>query len=263
MTPSLNVPVIEELAAFTADTSPSEALQSDECFTGRRFANHAIYTINTHNFGFAGKRHCRAIVDLNDDTIIDNRLVIALHGDNVYARRLRMQNTRPEILGLCSEAEDPLKRSPTLILPTEEVRLLMVVGILFDDRPHHTESNEEASIVSKADIFDKVELVFKVRGISALPLALDGQAILGGCCLTPTQVNQMEGQLVAVSTSEGSAFKRIGQAIPKAPHVRMFESVGGLGESMLIRTEDINDAYDGVPLMTSARQVLGVLYNTL
>ena len=40
---------------------------------------------------------------------------------------------------------------------------------------------------------EKIEIAFKVRGTSAEPLALHGQTVLGGRCLTPEDIVSMEG----------------------------------------------------------------------
>jgi len=154
-----------------------------------------------------------------------------------------------------------LKRPPTVFLPAEEVRLLNVVGILFDDRPHFPKPSGEAELLDSTDFSEDIQLVFRVRGNSAIPLALPGQTILGGGLIMPSQLDRLEGTPVAISTSDGSAFKKIGRAIPGNPHVRQFESIGGLGESMLVRTEDIEDSFNTLPLMQSIRRVLGVLYD--
>ena len=62
-------------------------------------------------------------------------------------------------------------------------------------------------------------------------------------------------------TAEDSAFKRAGRAADGAPHVRIFESIGGLGESVLLRTGEIEgDGFADMPLLIAARQVLGVMY---
>jgi len=255
-----NVPVIENLAAFTVDTSPGEALETEERFTSDWLANHAVYVISTHNFGFAGPMNCRAIVDLSHEAITDNALVIAMHQDKVYARRLLHDDARSGIIALGSEAEDPRKRPPSVFLPMEEVRLLRVVGLLFDDRPHYPRAKEEAVLVNDAYLLEKTEVVWEVREDSALPLALPGQTILGGSCLMPDQLQGTEGHLVAIATSDGSVLKRIGKALPGARHIRVFESVGGLGESMLVRTEEVDDTFGDLPLLHSAHRVLGVLY---
>lgn len=260
--PSFDVPVIMDLAAFTTETPVSEVTEAGERFSGSWFENRALYVINTHNFGFAAPRNCRAIVDLSDRPIIDKMLVIAIHQDKVYARRHFRDDSRPNVVVLASEAENPLKRAPTVLLPSEEVLLLSVVGILFDDRPYFPRPTGEAELVNDFDLFENVELVFSVRGESAIPLALPGQTILGGGFVMTSQFDEFEGSPVAIATSEGSAFKKIGKVVPGAPHVRQFESIGGLGESMLVRTEDIEDSFTALPLLQSIRRVLGVLYET-
>jgi len=70
------------------------------------------------------------------------------------------------------------------------------------------------------------------------------------------------GEMVALDTSGGCAFKRVGEVLPGAEHVRQFESIGGLGESLLVRTEAIeNDPFHGLPLLRDTREILGVLYS--
>ncbi len=257
---SFSVPIIENLAAFTSEAPATEPLTAEDLFTNGQLSNHATYVINAHNFGFAGPCNCRAIVRLDVETVPDNSLVVALHGDKTYARRLLRATNVPETIVLGSDAENPLDRPPSLLLPTGEVRLLMVVGVLFDDRPHYSRQRGEAILVDDADFLGRLEVVFKVTGDSAIPLALPGQMILGGGCVTPDQLNEMEGRLIAVATSEGAAFKRVGAAVSGAPYLRQFESVGGLGESMLVRTEEVDGGFQDICLMLSARRVLGVLY---
>jgi len=206
--------------------------------------------------------HSRVIVDLAEEVVPDRSLVIAIHGEEIYARRLLRDAGNPEVIALGSEAENPLKRPPSLVLRSEEVRLLRVVGVLFDNRPHYPSSTDEAVLVTDAGLLKDIKIVFRVRkdSMSALPLALPGQSILGGFCLTPGQIAEMEGCPVAIATTDGTVFKRIGRAVLGAPHVRQFESIGGRGESMLARTEDVEGLFSNLPELVSARQVLGVLY---
>ena len=258
--PIIDIPLIENLAAFTEEDYPGDLLESEDSISINKLDNHTIYYINTHNFGFAGKFQCRAIVDLNEDEIPDNSLVIALYKEKVFARRLHRGNQNSEYISLSSDSEDPTKRPDSLLLPTNEARLLKVVGILFDYSPNYTRSSEEAVLENKIKFMEDVKIAYKVKGESALPLALPGQIILGGKCLMIDQLDKMKSKYVAIESSEGSFFKRISKSIPGAQHVRMFESIGGLGESMLVRTEDIEDAFSDLPLLLNARNVLGVLY---
>jgi len=258
--PRLDVPVVDNLAAFTSSSGPTEAALSEERLPDDLLAEKAIYVINTHNLGFSAQVNCRVIVRLSDARVPDNSLVVALHKDKVYARRLLQSTSSPGMIALGSDARNPRKRPPSLFLPAGEVRLLMVIGVLFDDRPQFPRSSDEAVLVDRCDLLERVEIAFRVRGDSALPLALPDQIILGGSSLLPSQLGGMEGCPVAIATTEGAAFKRIGQVRLRRPPVRQFESVGGLGESMLVRTEEVDGALPDVPLLVSIRHVLGVLY---
>ena len=257
---SRKVSVIENLAAFTSQTGPSELIQSDEAFSTASLDSYAIYVIKTHNLGFAGPAGCRVLVRVSDEPPLDNSLVVALQQDRTFAGRLHRDDAKPEFVVIGSEAENPLKRPPSLFLPANEVRLLQIAGVLFDFRPDYSRSLEQAVLDSDCRSLERIELVFRVDRESALPLAIEGQMILGGAQLLPAQLGDVEGSIVAIATSEGCALKRIGKLIPGAPQVRQFESVGGLGESMLVRTEDLEDNFGGLPLLHSARDVLGVLY---
>jgi hypothetical protein len=71
----------------------------------------------------------------------------------------------------------------------------------------------------------------------------------------------MEGALVAVAMADEAVFKRVGRKVPGAPHVRHLEAIGGYGDSMLMRMEELDDdPYREVPVLRSARAVLGVIY---
>lgn len=95
-----------------------------------------------------------------------------------------------------------------------------------------------------------------------MPLALPGQVILGGAELTPSALNTWEGKLVAVTLADGtSIFKRVGASLSGSlAHLRQFETIGGLGASMVVATE-VSDGAASVPVMVSACQILGVLYD--
>jgi hypothetical protein len=263
--PQVALPIIENLAAFTSGTSAGEAAEAGESVTGSWFENCGVYALHTHNFGFSGTLCCRAIVDLLDGTLVDNSLVIALHKAKCYARRLHRSDDKPGTIVLASDAANPRKRPPSLFLPTEEVRVLKVVGILLTHSPSSPKLVGEAAPCEDMELVREAQIAFRVTGDSALPLALPKQIVLAGRCLQFEELDRMEGELVVIATAEavsldGLAFKRVAGKIPNAPHVRQFDSVGGLGESMLVRTEEVEDAFTGLPLLLSARRVLGVIY---
>lgn len=259
--PNREVPVFERLAAFTAQTRPNELLASDDSFSLSVLDSHAIYVIKTRNLGFSGPSGCRVLVRLGDSPPREPSLVVALHQDRTYVGRLHRDDTKPGWVIISSEAENPRKRPPSRFLPTAEVRIAQIVGVLFDFSPDYSRTSGDAVPERDCSLLDRIELAFRVDGDSALPLAIEGQMILGGESLLPAQLTEREGHIIAIATSDGCALKRVGKVVPGAKHLRMFESVGGLGESMLIRTEDLEENCLGnLPLLQSAREVLGVLY---
>jgi len=189
--------------------------------------------------------------------------VIALHKDKIYARRFLRHESNPEVVALSSESANPMRRTPSLLLPTVEVQLLQIIGILFDERPYWPREGE-AVLLETYVLPKQITTAFRVRAESALPLALPGQKVLGADCLLPTQLEENQGGLVAVAFSGREAFKRIGQAVPGQPRLRFLESIGGLGDSILIRTEEIdNDPFEDVPVLETAYRIVGVLYDNV
>lgn len=93
-------------------------------------------------------------------------------------------------------------------------------------------------------------------------MALPGQVILGGAELTSGDLDGWEGKLVAVTLEDGtSVFKRVGASLSGAlAYLRQFETIGGLGSSIVVATEAVDSSVN-VPVMASARLILGVLYD--
>jgi hypothetical protein len=73
-------------------------------------------------------------------------------------------------------------------------------------------------------------------------------------------MNSTQGTIVAVATADGDALlKRVGASLSGSPHLRLFEAVGGRGDSVVLKTEAIDDGTK-IPLAISCRKVLAVLY---
>ncbi|MEJ2704644.1 MAG: hypothetical protein P8Z79_19590, partial [Sedimentisphaerales bacterium] len=211
-----NVPLIENLAAATWNGGISDVAESCDAFSCEWLSEYAIYAINTDNMGFSAPRNCRVIVRLNQEPIEDNSLVIALHKDKIYARRFLGPESNPQVIALGSEDPNPLNRKQSLLLPTEEVRLLQVAGVLFDRSPDEPR-DQEAALLNTYHPPIEPRIAFTVRGDSALPLAIPGQTLLGADQILPTQLEENKGEFIAVAFSGNQAFKRIGESIPRCP----------------------------------------------
>lgn len=260
--PNFTAPIFEKIAAATAYSSARSAEDTFENFKLEWFDNKAVYRLNTHNFGFMARLGSHIIVSTQDDDIKTYSLVIALSRNKAYAGRLFKNAADPGIIVLGSEAENSNQRPPSIFLKNEDTRLMKVMGVLFDSENFYSQSSDEAIYNLNCKLLDKVEVIFSVDGESAMPLALPKQKILAGEAILPSDFHKHEGALVAVSTNDGDYFKRIGKALPGYPHCRHLESVGVLGDSLVVRLENVGDGMESLPLLNSARKIIGILYDT-
>jgi len=258
--PEFQAPVFSGIAAASKYDTGSFSSQG-EVFNLSWFEKKCIYYLNTHNLGFAAPFGSRAIVSIDDSPIKSNRLVVAATDQKIFARRVFKSDKSPNLVVLGSEAENPRKRVDSIFIPSDLVALRKIVGVLFDNSKLHHRSSDEAVIDDKCDVLSEVKVIFKIQGDSGMPLALPGQKILAGEEIIPNEIGKCEGALVAISTSDGDMFKKVGRAIQGIPNVRQMESVGGLGESFLVRIEEIDGDSSSIPLLYSARRVIGVLYD--
>ena len=57
-------------------------------------------------------------------------------------------------------------------------------------------------------------------------------------------------------------IKRIGECVTGQPRLRLFEAIGGLGSSIVVRSEPIDDdPFESVPLLETAYKIVGVIYD--
>lgn len=259
--PRVAVPLYTKVAAFATGGVAGQIQETGERLDPAWFESKALYLLNTHNFGFAAPHGCRVIVNLGDEAPTDNRLVVAHYRGKWLARRLHRDEARPSVIVLGSDAENPLSRPPSKFLEAADVQLYKVVGLLFDSRPTFRRESDEAIPLDDAGLLSRTEVALQVDGDSALPLALPGQVILCGRAIAPADLGSSHGQIVAVAGEDFAYFKRVGASISGSPHIRLFETIGGRGDSLLLRTEEVEGDNAKVPLITAAREILGVLYD--
>jgi hypothetical protein len=251
-----------DLAAFTS--APIEASPQDvsvEEFDGQWFEDKSLFFLRNDNLGFAAPAGSIAVVESESRLGNDRNLIIARHEGRTLARRLLRPDRSASAIALAAQTPDPRKSPPTVLADPAEVQIHRIVGVLFDDIVPPT-SKQEAVAVSNAPVLANLETAYRVRDDSALPLALPGQIVLGGPRILPNELDSNIGGLVALTLVDGtSIFKRVGAKLPGAMGVlRQFESIGGLGSSEIIATEEMEEPFGGIPLMAFARIVLGVIY---
>ena len=258
--PVLNVVICPDLAAFTQYAPWGESQESLEHLDPHIFDGTVAYYLRRPNFGFAAPPGSLAIVEAVPGPAADRLLVIARHGNATYARRL-VRGADASVIGLTAEVPDPRTKTPkTIMLPESEVSVHQVVGIIFDHSVMVEQGREEAVPVDVSDVLERVGIAFRVVDASAVPLALEGQVVLGGSHIELEQIGRYQGALVALSLDDGSSiFKRVGVALPREfGHLRQFESIGGLGSSEVL---SVGKPQDGFRIVTSVRAIVGVLYH--
>ena len=233
--PPLNVMVCPDLAAFTQYAPIGQSQQLPESLDPHLLDSTVAFFLRRDNFGFAAPAGALALAEAVPGPAADRRLVIARHGSSVYARRL-VRGSNASVIGLTAEIPDPRTRTPkTVFLPEEEVAIHQVVGIIFDHAITTGKGQDEAIQVDASDVLKRIEIAFRVIDDSAVPLALEKQVVLGGAKIELSELGRNKDSLVALVLDDGSSiFKRVGAALPgELSHLRQFESIGGLGSSVL------------------------------
>ncbi|HEY6527540.1 MAG TPA: AAA family ATPase [Cellvibrionaceae bacterium] len=259
--PKFEFPVCPDIAAFTGHLSEFASQDSsDEIFSSRWFDDKALFFIRHDTLGFAIPSGSVAIIEMDSSPGVDHSLVIARKGKQIYARRL-LRSRNGAIMSLCAEATDPRLSRPTLSFDERAIELHRIVGVLFTAEIP-PDGREEATEIFNSSSLSKIEVAYRVREESAVPLALPNQIALAGKRLTAQDLNGMEGKLVAITLSDGSSIlKRVGSSLSGAlSHLRQFEKIGGLGDSIVVCSND-TDTSSNIPAMLYARPILGIIYD--
>ena len=142
-----SVPMVLATAAAVRDSPLYDFGEpEEEPFSPDWLTNHAIYVNVSDNLGFAGSKGCRVVVELDDRVPADNSLVVVLHGADTYVRRLSLIEREPGMACLTSEDANPLRRKPAILASIAEVRLLGIVGVIFDNTPVNPWPRNEAEL---------------------------------------------------------------------------------------------------------------------
>jgi hypothetical protein len=266
--PAFKVLIHPDLAAFTA-TSVHETTQDvpSEILDSLWFADKTLFLIRTNNLGFSVPSGCIAITESSSYEGKDHDLVIARQKGHFLARRL-FRPPHSDELTVAAEAPDPRESKPTLQFTAGSLVLNRIVGMLTEQPPPPSGKGEATVLLSAASL-SNIKTAYRVRDESGIPLALPGQIVLGGDCISKGQLSSMEGTLIALSLDDGRGiFKRIGERVlGTGGRLWQFESVGGLGSSTIVSLAELGEESDatrygerGPPRFLTARRIIGVLY---
>jgi AAA domain len=264
--PTFKVSIQPDLAAFTANAA-QEATQdgASEMLEASWFADKTLFLVRKNNLGFAVPDGCIAITESNSYDGRDHNLVIARQRGHLLARRL-LRTRNGDELALAAEAPDPRESKPTLFFNVGDIVLHRIVGML-TEQPMPPPGSGEASELASASSLSLIKTAYRVREESGIPLALPGQVVLGGDTVSKEQLPSLEGTLIALGLDNGSSiFKRIGKRVPDTGgRLWQFESVGGLGSSMIVSLAEPDefaeaDEKSDATRFVCARRIIGVLY---
>lgn len=261
-TPALQVVIQPDLAAFAgaAATGGSQDVHVEQ-LEGNWFDDKSLFLIRNSNLGMSVPANFVAIVESEPRPPKDRNLVIAKKSDEVLARRVLFSEGSSR-MALSAETPDPRKSPPTKIVSANQYGLHKIVGCLMADT-FHSQSKQEAVDITNKDIVKNIETAYRVNMESAVPFALPNQILLGGKTLLPSEYQNFVGSIVAVTLGDGTqVLKRIGESLSNQNgYIRHFETIGGLGGSILLQTEEVDGGSFNVPLISSVRLAIGVIYD--
>ena len=165
--------------------------------------------------------------------------VVAICGEKIYARRLCKDPRDFSRITLAADRSGTERVPPTLLLPRCKTRVMPIVGVLYDEAPIPNSRNE-AILVDHSAIISRQLLAAHVIDDSAHPVIRDGDIVLMEAVhdLTRDAIGTLEGWIVAVEAAGDSGnfgfLKRMGSEV--SPSLRIFESIGLIGNSLCIAT---------------------------
>jgi len=176
---------------------------------------HSAYRLNANTLD--------PVVGIGDIIIVqdfgeprDRNLTVTSLDGKLYARRLNKSEDNGEIVVLTAQATDPYALHIPLVVPQKSISPRKIVGTLFMSKtaPMPKDDGQEVCEISDFNIVGKhLENVtlFKVKGRSMEPIALEGQFVMTvDVQLSSETLSSMNGELIiAVDEDDGVYFKRM------------------------------------------------------
>ena len=221
--------------------------------------NHEIYQLTANTL--------EPVASIGDLIIVSNYvgikprdLIVTAFGDNLLARRINTSAEHPDLAILTAQAIDPSSIAEPKITPLGNISPKKIVGTLFIADTFPVMSDNEIKEIESPDEYFKLlnkANLFKVKGRSAEPIALDGQYLMVGQAIDDVQEwKKLDGQLVVcIDSDDNSYFKRFR---PKPSGIYILESLnpdGTTSAEILSHDEQSN-----LPQISQVLPVLGVLF---
>lgn len=227
-----------------------------------RLYNHEIYQLAAGTL--------EPVAAIGDLIIISNYapvkardLVVAAFGDSRIARRMNEANAHPNVYVLTGQSVDPTVTPQPIIVPREAGKFKKIVGTIFSFSggiSPQPEANDEIVVIddsgSYINLLSEAKL-FKVKGRSAEPVALDGQFLVTrDPIIDEGGMRRLDGQLVVATDESGATyFKRLRLARESAVILESLNPDGTSPAELLSLNGE-----NGTPRLVSLIPVVGVLF---
>jgi hypothetical protein len=259
------VPRFAERAGLPSQ-SGGDGVGKAEDFSLQWFEGKAVYRLVKDKLGLVAGVGSYLVVDPSATQSEDNRIVVALHGDSIWARRLLRPRRNPDLAVLASEGTDPRSRDGSMSLPFDEVTTMKVVGVLFGSKylpPELAEVKSKEAIYQPTYNLSSLAHALKVQGNDVSPVALPQQTLLVGEEVDPGRLDARVGQPVAVRTDSGWSFHRVGGLLAGST-LRLFPGLGATGTPVVAETSNPSAAsggWAGTAKLLEVRLLVGVLFD--
>lgn len=220
--------------------------------------NIALYAIQSDSLGAFARKGQVVIVSL-DRAAKCGEPVVALHNEKVFARRYHSDKSDISKLTLACEQSVSERVAPALVLRRKKVRLMPIVGVLYESVA--AAGGDEARALLNSEVLAAPLAAARVIDHSGYPLIRHHDWVLLESCSFSSSENLhgLRGELVAfVANKDGQKdayLKRVGIAI--SGETRIFESAGTFGDAMAISCG--YEQSSGLPQLMSLWRVRGVL----
>ncbi|MBR9804464.1 hypothetical protein GYB59_23445, partial [bacterium] len=267
--PIARVPIGTPIAAASSETLREDTGETEERFQWEQLGRIGVYKVFSETLGLSVPSNARVIVSLEAEGIPEaSSLVIALREDKVLARRIAKIIGQSDTIVLRSENLDPRNCPPDEVVFLDDVRILPVIGVIWDfdntlPRPRVEAVLDEHYRLDRLD----VTTVQPVTGISAEPIVLSKQLVLLGSEIHWGEIHTYVDTAVSVELiDDDNTILKVVSSKTLGPQntVRMLHPLGGKGESEMVRGElpDGDSAFAEIPRVRRVRPLRAVLYET-
>lgn len=152
------------------------------------------------------------LIVANSAQVNPRNFVVVRVNDIALARRYQLSGDQADTAVLTAQAVYPYDIREPLVVPASSVVLQKVVGVLFDPKrtPYTTSEDEVAELAGESEVISlmrDIRGLFRIKGRSAEPYALDGQYLMVHNAISDESA--LDGHLVlAVDENREYYFKR-------------------------------------------------------